>query len=59
MHGLQNIKFGDAKPTHQFKNINIKLYKTNAAIWYNKMCRLKQLTPNYIHVKVNGNNPQC
>jgi len=61
-HGLQNIKFGDAKqakPTHQFKTFKIKLYKTNVAIWYNKMCRLKQLTPNHIHIKVNGNNPQC
>jgi len=27
--------------------------------WYNKTCRLKQLTPNYICIKVNRNNPQC
>jgi len=41
---VYKTKFGDAKqakPTHQFKNFKIKLHKTNAAIWYNKMCRLK------------------
>jgi hypothetical protein len=25
------------------------LHKNNAAIWYNKTCRIKQLTPNYIN----------
>jgi hypothetical protein len=32
------------------------LYKNNAAIWFNKTCRIKQLTPTYINVRVNGNN---
>jgi hypothetical protein len=27
------------------------LYKTNAAIWYNKICRPKQLTPKHVPVK--------
>jgi len=28
----------------------------NAAIWYNKSCKTKQLMPKYIHIKVNRNN---
>ena len=50
MHGQQNIKFCDAKQAkhvHQYKNTKIKLYKSNAAIWYNKTCRIKQLVPTY------------
>jgi len=31
----------------------------DAAIWYNRTCRQKQLTPNFISIKVNGNNRQC
>ena len=30
------------------------MYKTKAEIWYNKACRHKQLTPNYISIKING-----
>jgi major membrane immunogen (membrane-anchored lipoprotein) len=40
MHGPMNIKFVDAKQakeTYQYRNIRGKLYKTNAAIWYNKI----------------------
>ena len=62
MHGQQNIKFGNAKQakqTRHYNNIETKLNKTNAAIWYNKRCGLKKLTPNYISIKINGNNPQC
>jgi len=50
MHGSINIKFINAKQateTHAYKNTKRKLYKTNAAIWFNKTCRDKQLTPNY------------
>jgi len=32
----------------------IKLLKTNAAIWFNKMCKIKQLKPNYIQFRSNG-----
>jgi len=28
----------------------------NAAFLYNKICKTKQLTPKYIHIKINGNN---
>jgi hypothetical protein len=57
MHGTMNIKFIDAKQAkdvYEFKNFKRKLYKTNAAIWYNKICRQKQLTPNYINISING-----
>jgi len=37
----------------QYKNIKTVLYKNNAAIWYNKTCRIKLLTPTYISIKVN------
>jgi len=55
MHGTTNIKFIDAqqaKLTYQYKNIKRKLYRTNAAIWYNKICRQKQLIPTYVNMSV-------
>jgi len=39
MHGTMNVKFinaKQAKEVYQYRNIKRKLYKTNAAIWYNK-----------------------
>jgi len=39
MHGQPTIKICYAKQAiqiHQYKKIKIKLYKNNAAIWYNK-----------------------
>jgi hypothetical protein len=59
LYGQQNIKFciaKQAKQTYKHKNIKIKLYKNSAAIWYNKICRMKQITPGCISIKVNGNN---
>ena len=47
------------KQVYQYKNIKIKLCKNNAAIWYNKICSIKQLTPNYVNIRVNDNNPRC
>jgi hypothetical protein len=40
------------------RNTKEKLHKTNAAIWFNKMCKYKQLTPKYIVIKIKGNNPR-
>jgi len=62
MHGQQNIKICDAnqaKQVHHYKNIKIKSYKSNAAIWHNKTCRIKQLIPTYVNVRVKGNNSRC
>jgi hypothetical protein len=39
MHGQKTIKLCNAEQTkqvYQCKNTKIKLYKNNAAIWYNK-----------------------
>jgi hypothetical protein len=35
-------------------NTKLKLLKTKAAIWFNKMRRIKQLKANYINIKING-----
>jgi len=55
---LKFIIAKQAKDTHLYKNTKEKLYKTTVAIWYNKICRDKQLTPNCITIKVNGKNLQ-
>ena len=42
MQGQQNIKIcstEQAKHLYRYKNIKTKLYKCNAAIWYNETCR--------------------
>jgi hypothetical protein len=62
MHGNMSVKSVNAqqaKEIYQYSNTREKLYKTKAAIWYNKVCREKQLTPNYISIKINGKNSQC
>ena len=44
MRGRLNVKFVNAKQakeTYQYKNTTEKLYKTNAAMWYNKIFREK------------------
>jgi hypothetical protein len=46
MHGKTTIKIIDAqqaKLQNIYKNTKLKLLKTNAAVWFNKMCRIKQL----------------
>ena len=40
MHGNMNVKFVSAKQAkkiYQYRNTRKKLYKTNAAVWYNKV----------------------
>ena len=62
MHSTKSLKFVNAKQAniiYEYKNIRRKLYKTNAAIWFNKTCRLKEIKPKYIGIKINGNNKQC
>ena len=61
MHGTMKIKFINAKQAKNFfeyKNNKRKMNKINAAILYNKMCKLKGITPSYINIKINGNNKQ-
>ena len=50
MHCRKNVKLHNAeqaKPIYPYKNTKIKLYKNNAAIWYNKTCIARQVTPTY------------
>ena len=54
IHGQPTVKICNAKQAsqiYQYKNIKTTLYKYSAALWYNKTCRIKQLTPAYINVK--------
>ena len=44
MHSQKNIKLCDAKQVYHYKNIKLKLYKNNAAIWFNKTCKESVLT---------------
>ena len=41
---LKFINAKQAKDLYNYTNIKRKLYRTNAAIWYNKTCRHKHLT---------------
>jgi len=48
-----NIKICTAKQSKEvylYKTIKTKLYKNNAAIWFNKTCRIKQLTSTYVNI---------
>jgi hypothetical protein len=59
MHGPLNFKFVNAqqaKQIYQYRNAKEKLYKTIAAIWYNKMCREKQLAPSSILTSLADSN---
>jgi CO dehydrogenase/acetyl-CoA synthase beta subunit len=62
MHGQTNIKLCNAKKAkrvYQDKNTKIKLYKNNAAIWYNETCMTRQITPTYANINVKGKNSRC
>jgi len=47
-----------AKAIHEYKTIKTQLYKTIVAIWYNKTCRDKHLSPKYVSIKISGRNWQ-
>jgi hypothetical protein len=56
-----NIKLTNtqqAKTTGAYKHAKEKLLKRNAAIWFNKICKVNHLTSKYISIKINGNNKQ-
>ena len=60
MHGttIKGVNAQQAKLQNIFKNTKLKLLKMNAAIWFNKMYKTKQLTPKYFNIKINGNSIQ-
>ena len=46
LRGQSNIKFVNAKQPkeiYSYKNTKRRLYKTIASVWYNKICRDKQI----------------
>ena len=62
MHGTASLKVIDAKQVkdiYRYKNIRRKLYRINAAIWYNKTCRQGQLISAYVNIRINGKKQQC
>ena len=62
MQGRKNVKLHNeeqAEPIYQYKDTKIKLYKNNAAIWYNKTCRARQITPTYVNIQMKGTNSRC
>jgi len=47
---MDNIKFTIAqqsKTIYKFKKAKEKLCETKAAVWYNKMCKINQITPKW------------
>jgi len=57
---VQRIKVIEAQQAkiYNYKNTKLKLLTTNGAIWFNKICETKQLTPKYLSIKINGINRQ-
>jgi hypothetical protein len=52
MHGVHTkIKEFQQAKIYIYKNVKWKLLKINAASWFSKMSRPKQLTPKYIRIK--------
>jgi len=54
---MKFINAQQAKIYNIYRNTKLMLLKTKAAIWYNKMCRTMNLQPNYIAIRINGQNP--
>ena len=58
MHGQKNIKLCNeeqAKRVYQYKNIILKLYKNNAATWYNKILQ-SALHPHTVRLFTEGDD---
>jgi hypothetical protein len=61
MHVIESFKIiyaQQAKTISSFKHAKLKLLKTNAVIWFNKICRINQLTRKYVTIKIKGNRQQ-
>jgi hypothetical protein len=56
MHGESNIKFisaQQARIVYKHQNIKRKLLKTNASVWFNKICTAEHLQPKYTNIRYN------
>ena len=51
---MKIVEAKQAKACYVYKNTTPNLLKTKAALWFNKMCQIKQMKPNYIQFKSNG-----
>jgi hypothetical protein len=61
MHGQPVFNICNAKQRrqmYQYEKFKIKLHKNIAAICYNKTCRIKQLIPTYINIRIKINYPR-
>jgi len=60
MHGatIEIVNAQQAELNNNYKNTRLKVLKTNAATWFNNMCKIKQQKPNYINIKINGHKSQ-
>jgi len=60
MHGatIKIVNAQQEKLNNNYKDTRLKLLKANATIWFNKICKVKQLKPNYINIKINGQKTQ-
>jgi hypothetical protein len=53
MNGMDHTtKFMNAQKARPVKNTKEDLFRTNAAIWLNKMCGTNHLTPRYKVVQI-------
>ena len=57
-HRFKIIHAQQARIFNSYKNVEKKLQNADASIWFNKLCTEKNLTPQYVHIRVNGNNVQ-
>jgi hypothetical protein len=55
---VKRVNDEHAKITNLHKKSRNKLVRTNAAIWYSKVCRAKHLAPKYAHINIKNNNPR-
>ena len=58
MHGtnMKTVDAKEAKICYAHKNTRLKLLKTNAAKWFNKMCKIRSV---YKHFYISYNNSNC
>ena len=47
-----------ARLYNSYKNTKLTFLKINAAVWFNNMCKIEHLKPNYINIKINGKKLQ-
>ena len=48
------VEADQANIVYKYKNIKLKMFKTNLNIKFNKKCLKAKITPNYINLKTNS-----